>query len=255
MNARELFQAELTRRGATWSIAADGRCIVSVSSMQILVSLDNLDRQLAVEDADGGAVEAFTAGVFAAAELSPVTADGLYWFAEPNDYDVLAEIRAPVSPRLDRVLVHVTGDGGLIRWVARAHLDQVGLTVADATDRAWANLDGAVRQAQVTTGEIAGATVAMLATELPSKASLLLAPALRDRIEDVIGWPVLAVAPDRDFVYLWNAGCRDLIAGLGGVVTREHARAPYPLSMEVFQISDSLRAVGTYAEAGDTPSS
>jgi hypothetical protein len=255
MNARELFQAELTRRGATWSIAADGRCIVSVGSMQILVSLDNLDRHLAVESADGGAVAAFTAGVFAAAELSPVTADGLYWFAEPNDYDVLAEIRAPVSARLDRVLVHVTGDGGLIRWVARAHLNQVGLTVADATDRAWANLDRAVHQAQVTTGEIAGAAVAMLATELPSKASLLLAPALREVAEEVIGWPVLAVAPDRDFVFLWNAGRRDLIAGMGGMVHREFGRAPYPLSMEVFQISDSLRAIGAYAESGDTPAS
>src|SRR5215469_976273 len=255
MNGRELFQAELTRRGATWSIAADGRWMVSLGSMRILVSLDNLDRQLAVEGVVGEAVEAFTAGVLAVAELSPVTADGLFWFAEPNDYDVLAEIRAPVSPRLDRVLVHVSDDGGLIRWVARAHLDQVGLTVADATDRAWANLDRSVRQAQVTTGEIAGATVAMLATELPSKASLLLAPALREVVEEVIGWPVLAVAPDRDFVFLWNAGRRDLITGIGGVVCREHAQAPYPLSMEVFQISDSLRAVGTYAEAGDTPSS
>lgn len=89
-----------------------------------------------------------------------------------------------------------------------------------------------------------GATVAVLATELPSKASLLLAPALRERIEDVIGWPVLAVAPDRDFVYVWNASRRDLITGLGGVVTREHARAPYPPSTEIFQIGDSLRAIG-----------
>jgi hypothetical protein len=95
----------------------------------------------------------------------------------------------------------------------------------------------------------------MLATELPSKASLLLAPALREVAEEVIGWPVLAVAPDRDFVFLWNAGRRDLIAGMGGMVHREFGRAPYPLSMEVFQISDSLRAIGAYAESGDTPAS
>jgi len=158
-----------------------------------------------------------------------VTADRLYWFAEPNDYEVSAEIRAPVSPRLDRVLVHVTGDGGLIRWVAHAHLDKAGLTATDAAERAWANLDLAVRQAQVTTGEIAAATVVMLAaTESPSKASLLLAPALREVVEDVIGWPVLAVAPDRDFVILWNAGRRDLITGMGSVVCREYAPGVLP---------------------------
>jgi hypothetical protein len=94
----------------------------------------------------------------------------------------------------------------------------------------------------------------MLATELPSKASLLLASALREMIEDAIGWPVLAVAPDRDFVYLWNASRRDLIPRMGGVVCREHAQAPYPLSTEIFQISDSLRAIGTYAP-GSNPSS
>ena len=125
----------------------------------------------------------------------------------------------------------------------------------DAAERAWANLDQAVRRAQVTTGEIAGAAVVMLATELPSKASLLLAPALREVVEDVIGWPVLAVAPDRDFVILWNAGRRDLITGMGSVVCREYARASYPLSTEIFQISDSLRAIGTYADTSNPPSS
>jgi hypothetical protein len=223
--------------------------MVTVGSMRMLVSLDNLDRQLAGDGADAERVSFFADQLLAVPQMPPVTAAGLYWFAEPNDYLVAAEIRARVSPQLDRVLVHVSGDGGLIRWVTHAHLEAAGLTAAHATERAWVNLDQAVRQAQVTTLEIAGATVAMLATELPSKASLLLAPALRERIEDVIGWPVLAVAPDRDFVYLWNASRRDLITGSGGVVTREHARAPYPLSTEIFQIGDSLRAVGAYAAA------
>jgi hypothetical protein len=42
---------------------------------------------------------------------------------------------------------------------------------------------------------------------------------------------------------------RDLIGGLGSVVAREHAKAPYPLSMEIFQITDSLRAIGACATA------
>lgn len=35
------------------------------------------------------------------------------------------------------------------RWVTHAGLDAVGLTVAEATEHAWANLDVAVRLAQV----------------------------------------------------------------------------------------------------------
>jgi len=247
MDARELFKAELARRGVSCTVAGDGRWMVSVGGMKLLVSLDNLDRQLAGDGGDAERVAAFTGQVLAAAQLTPMTAAGLYWFPEPNDYLVAAEIRAEVSPRLDRVLVHVSDDGGRIRWVTHAGLDAAGLTIAEATERAWANLDEAVRQAQVTTGEIAGVTVAMFAAALPSKAPLLLAPALREMIEDVAGWSVLAVAPDRDFVYLWNASRRDLITTLGGIVTREYARVPYPLSTEIFQIGDSLQAIGSYA--------
>lgn len=142
MDVRELFRAELARRGAAYTVTGDGQWAVNVGSLQILVSLDNLDRQLAHnrqhtgDGADNERVAAFTSQVLAAARLSPVTDSGLYWFTEPNDYLVSAEIRAMVSPRLDRVLVHVSDDGGLIRWVAHAHLDQAGLTEADAAERA-----------------------------------------------------------------------------------------------------------------------
>jgi hypothetical protein len=242
-----LFRAELARRGAVCTAAGDGQWMVTAGSSRLLVRLDNLGRRLAGDGADAERVAFFADQLLATAQMPPVAVAGLYWFAQPNDNAAAATIRAPVSPQLDRVLVHVSDDGGLIRWVTHAHLQAAGLTEALAAERAWANLDQAVRQAQVTTLETAGATVAMLATELPSKASLLLAPALRERIEAVVGWPVLAVAPDRDFVYLWNASRRDLINGLGGVVSRENARAPYPLSTEIFQIGDSLRAIGAYA--------
>jgi hypothetical protein len=52
-------------------------------------------------------------------------------------------------------------------------------------------------------------------------------------------------APDRDFVYVWNARHRDLIGRLGGAVTREHAHAPLPLPAEVFEVGDSIRAIGS----------
>src|SRR5258706_11446630 len=247
MDARELFKAELARRGVSCTVAGDGRWMVSVGGMKLLVSLDNLDRQLAGDGGDAERVAAFTGQVLGAGRLTPMTAAGLYWFPEPNDYLVAAEIRAEVSPRLDRVLVHVSDDGGRIRWVTHAGLDAAGLTIAEATERAWANLDEAVRQAQVTTGEIAGVTVAMFAAALPSKAPLLLAPALREMIEDVAGWSVLAVAPDRDFVYMWNASRRELITTLGGIVTGEYPRVAYSLSSEIFQIGDALQAIGSYA--------
>src|SRR5258706_12059176 len=114
--------------------------MVSVGGMKLLVSLDNLDRQLAGDGGDAERVAAFTGQVLAAAQLTPMTAAGLYWFPEPNDYLVAAEIRAEVSPRLDRVLVHVSDDGGGVRWGTPAGPDAAGLTIARTTERAGADL-------------------------------------------------------------------------------------------------------------------
>jgi hypothetical protein len=104
VDVRELFRAELARRGAAYTVTGDGRWAVGVGSLQLLVSLDNLDRQLTLDHqlagdgADSERIAAFTSRLLAAARLSPVTASGLYWFTEPNDYEVAAEIRRPGQP-------------------------------------------------------------------------------------------------------------------------------------------------------------
>src|SRR5258706_14475948 len=107
--------------------------MVSVGGMKLLVSLDNLDRQLAGDGGDAERVAAFTGQVLAAAQLTPMTAAGLYWFPEPNDYLVAAEIRAEVSPRLDRVLVHVSDDGGRSPRGPHPGLEAAGLANAEPT--------------------------------------------------------------------------------------------------------------------------
>jgi len=49
-----------------------------------------------------------------------------------------------------------------------------------------------------------------------------------------------------DLAYLWNAGHRELADRLGNMLVCMHASAPHPLSTELFEISDSIRAIGSY---------
>jgi hypothetical protein len=248
----ELFEAELARRGLRYSaVPFSSQCVVWVRGTRLVVSLDNLARQFTGAEDDAQRVSWFTDQVIAAAEPASLTADGLYWFLEPGGYEDGADCRERVSPRLDRVLVHADAAGALIRWVPLHALTEIGLSVDAASRHAWSNLDTALARAeQVTYPAPGGATLLSFATAVPSKASLLLAPSLRAAVEGTVGWPVMAVAPDRGFVYVWNAGHRDLIGRLGAVVTREHARAPWPLSAEVFEIGDSIRAIGSYQDRG-----
>ena len=248
VDPQELFEAELARRGLRH--AADvrsGRCVVWVRGAKLAVSLDNLARQLTGDEGDAERVAWFTDQVIAAAGPAALTADRLYWCLEPNDYRDRPDYRAAVSPRLDRVLVHADPVAALIRWITPRALSELGLSADEASERAWSNLGAAARRApQVTTGPVEGVTLLSFAAGIPSNASLLLAPSLREVVSGVAGWPVLAVAPEHDVVYLWNAAHRELADRLGKMVVRVHASAPYPLSTELFEISDSIRAIGSY---------
>ena len=166
---------------------------------------------------------------------------------EPNDYEVRADFRAAVSDRVDRVIEHVSSEEGLLSWITPSMLGSLGMPESEASARAFANLSRALSEATIETEEIDGVQLGYIGTPLPTKASLILAPNLREVLAPVLGWPLMAVVPDRDFLYLWDARHADFVQRVGGVVAREYSRASYPISTEVYEISDQgIRAIGAF---------
>lgn len=248
-NARVLFEDELRKRGYAFSIDAEsGRHALEIGGGRMLVSLDYLQRDVA-KDGDTGRVSRFVDAIVASsgaseAKLSP---DQLYWCLEPSDYEDRAEFRIAMSDRVDRVLVHVSADRSLVTWVTLAMLEALGLSETDAGARAFTNLGLALSEASVEFQDIDGVRLGFIDTTLPFKAALALAPNLREVVGAVLGWPLMAVMPDRDFLYLWAVRHREFVQRVAGVVVREYTQASYPLSTEVFEISDEqIRAIGAF---------
>jgi hypothetical protein len=102
---------------------------------KLTVSLDKLARQLAGDDRDAGRVAWFADQVIGAAGPAALTADGLCWHLQPNDYQDRPEYRAAVSPRLDRVLVHADPGTALIRWITPRVLSELGLSAGGTGPR------------------------------------------------------------------------------------------------------------------------
>jgi len=249
MNVRTLFEDELQRRGLSFSIDAEsGRHAVEVGGGRMLVSLDNLQRDVA-GDGDTGRVTRFVDAIVASSSASEGTlsANQIFWCLEPSDYKERADFRVELSDRVDRVLVHLSSDGRLVTWITPAMLRSLGMSESDAGARAFTNLARALSEATLEAKDIDGVQLGFIGTPLPFKASLILAPNLREVVGAVLGWPLMAVVPDRDFLYIWGARHTEFVQRVGGVVVREYSKASYPISTEVYEITDQkIRAIGEF---------
>jgi uncharacterized protein YtpQ (UPF0354 family) len=249
MNVKSLFEEDLRRRGLSFSIdAQSGRHVVGVGGARMLISLANLERDVAT-DGDAERVVRFVDSILLSSSTfdSVPCVDRLYWSLEPSDFKESAEYRVAVSDRVDRVLVHVSKDGRLVTWVTAEMLHTLGLSALDAAAKAFSNLARTLSEATVQSQNIDGVDLGFIDTKIPFKASLILAPNLREVVGAILGWPLMAVVPDRDFLYLWAARHADFVERVGGVVVREYSKAPYPISTEVYEIGDqAIRAIGEF---------
>lgn len=249
MNVRALFEGELRKRHVPFSIDPEsGRHAIEANGGRLLVSLDNLHREVA-RDGDTGRVVRFVDIVLASSGVADdsLSADRLYWCLEPCDHVDKADFRVALSDRVDRVLTHLSAEGRMIAWIAPTMLATLGLSEAEGGAKASGNLARALDEAKLEIEDIDGVQLGYLSTPLPFKSSLILAPNLREVIGATLGWPLLAVAPDRDFLYLWAARHSEFVGRVGGVVVEEYSKAAYPISTEVYEVSDEgVRAIGEF---------
>jgi hypothetical protein len=244
-----LFEAELRKRGITFSIDPDdGRHAIKLGDWNLLVSLDNLRRSYEL-NRDASEIGRFVDTCLAPPKTDEdeTFVDRLFWCLEPNDYQENSELRVAVSDRVNRVLVHFSSSGTNITWVTPGMLNEHGLTESDAFDAAFANLAREVSNSPLFPKDIDGVELGMIGSGLPFKAALILAPNVKEVWGERLGWPLLAVVPDREFLYFWAERHTDFVGKVGHVVVGEFDQAPYPISTEIYRISDEgVKAIGEF---------
>src|SRR5262245_65626020 len=114
-------------------------------------------------------------------------------------------------------------------------LDGWNISLAQLETTASANLAAALAAAKVAHTDIGGVRLGIIETDLACKAALILAPNRREVVSATLGWPLFAVIPDRDFLYLWGAQHRDFVHRIGGVVVREFTNLRSARRAHVFQ--------------------
>jgi hypothetical protein len=244
-----LFEQELTRRGVVFRLDGEShRYRIEHQGGNLLVSLDNLARAYN-RNRDGSRIASFVDIILGNRfedRAWPEAQPSILFALEPSDHVEPSDLRTPLSKRVDRVPVYVS-DRGTITWITQAMLDDWNISLAELETTASGNLGAALAAANVAYEDIDGVRLGIIETDLAFKTALILAPNLREVVSPTLGWPLLAVIPDRDFLYLWAAQHRDFIHRVGEVVVREFTTSPYPLTTEVFEIGDTgIVATGAF---------
>jgi hypothetical protein len=245
----KLFEQELTRRGISFAheITSGSYVIERTDGTRLLISIDNLCLEVD-RDHDESRIATFIDAVMSSEEPQhewEQVASMIYLALEPGDHVEPPELASTISKEVDRVPVIFDEDRGTISWVTSAMLEEWDISPDMLIAKAGENLDQALQKAELEVSDIDGVKLAFLSSELPFNASLILAPGFRAFAEPVLGWPLLAVIPARDFLYVWNA--EHLIGRLGEIVVKELKSSPYPLSTEIFELSDAgLQAIGAF---------
>ena len=251
----DALRALLNRRGLVLEPTDDvGRFKVSGPSLsELLISPDNVFREIS-RTGDVSALETWVTEILSGPGGLPpylVARSGLRITLEPASTDFGPSLHSPITPAIAEVLAWTDPEERRITWLSAASLDLWHASASDVEEAARANMDRLLGEAELLVEQVRGRTLGMLSTESVFKASLLRAPSLRDLVEPKLGWPLCAVAPCRDFLYLFaESDKEELIPMLAAVVTQEYDKSAYPLSPEVLRVSDEgVLALGSYGKA------
>lgn len=207
-SAKEIFEKRLRDRGVAFEIVEHGLYVIKLEGNSITANLSSVSKDY-VRDGDPESIRRFADQVMEG--INEPTPDWesvqpyLRFQLEPDDsVDGFAGIlHSRVADGLVKVFVYTPKDGSKIAWISEDTVRDWNVTPDQVFSVAEKNMRKIASEAKIEVEDGNGITLGMISTEeTPFKASLILADNFRDLIEAKLGFPVYAVAPCRDFVFI-----------------------------------------------------
>lgn len=247
--AHDLFESVLIDRGVAFEqLEEEGVYMVHAPGGDLTVSLHDISRIYA-RDEDPESVVRFVEEVLSTPKVPgwPEARSLVYFSAEASDHDFGDTIRRRVTEEVAQVMVVTDRQEGSITWLTPAAIAEWSATPEEVETAAGENLARLLEGRRPEVDEIDGMKLGMIPADSIFKASVIFAPTFKEFSTQEFEWPVLAVIPCRDFIYVLSEKDSALLDRMGGVVRREYRESGYPITTEVLRISDGgIEAIGAY---------
>lgn len=240
MSNQILFEAELRRCGLAFQFEPEkNELVVDIAGEPFYIQLDALGPQ---SESDVAAI--VNAIRQTNEDYSPLS--DFFWCLQPHENQKPSPYRVSISKTLDRVLCRVSDDGAALQEITKAKLTELLITDKQAIEAGFRNLTEEANELSVDTDVMDGITIATLESDFAFRASLILAPNLKAVTQTVLSWPLVAVIPDPDFIYLCSAkNTRAFLNRVSYEVHDIYSQAEDPLSLEALEISDQgIKSIG-----------
>jgi hypothetical protein len=251
-----LFQSAIAKHGFTIDcVLEDGRVRIMHDETEFKISLDNARKDYEANgnvntlnnlvEALAGYTDKLPDWEEASATLLPIIV--------PADMDVGD---APVQQLTDNTLVVVVRNlPDQIVWVQADHLADWQQSAQMLFETAYQNLNSLLDHAEVrpaTMNEHPYGIV--LAEQSHLDSSLPIAASFKTLVESQFGWPVYVIMPARDLCIVFSEEQEGFFSqSLGNTVVEEFTTSPYPVTRELFKISDGgIEAVGHFGSAEES---
>lgn len=246
----KIFESQLAERGIEFQLLDDGRYEIMSDAGQMTVALDNLSRQYA-RDQDAEAVSRFLDSVLSGRAPLPDwenARNNVFPMIESTDVEIGDDtITRSLSDEARLIPVHFNEVAGTLQFLHQSDAENWDVTLEELWEAAETSLDAIMRGTDVTYLDANGFQLGVIQAHEPHKASLIRAQSLRSKVEGELGWPIYAVAPSRGFVFLISKSDADELGRVGASVVKEFKAAEYPISTEVWEVSDAgIEAIGAF---------
>lgn len=249
-NAQKIFEAELISRGVDFKLLEDGRYDIEADLGSMKVSIDNIERQYA-RDREKEAIFRFIDTVLSVNSDLPewsIASKQVFSLIEGVDLETGENtLLKALSDKTQLVAVIYDKQNGYLSFLTDDNVSDWAIAAEDVWKVAEQNLNETMTKTSVSFLDADGLTLGVIEAHEPLKASLIRSSNLRNKVEDTIGWPIYAVAPSRGFVYLIGKSDVDELGRVGGVVVKEFQSAEYPISTEIWEISENgIKTIGAF---------